>query len=36
MTGKNKHDDVCDAMAMLAEYIQSFAVNKVEIIKRPF
>lgn len=36
MAGKNKFDDVCDAMAMLSEYIQSFAMNKVEIVKRPF
>ena len=36
MAGRNKHDDVPDAMAMLAEYVQSFALNKVEIIKRPF
>ncbi len=34
--GKNKFDDTVDALAMLAEYIQSFALNKVEIIKRPF
>lgn len=36
MAGRNKHDDVPDAMAMLAEFVQSFALNKVEIIKRPF
>lgn len=36
MAGKNKFDDVCDGMAQLAEFIQSFALNKVEIIKRPF
>ena len=36
MEGRNKHDDVPDAMAMLAEYVQSFAMNKVEIVKRPF
>lgn len=36
MAGKNKHDDVPDAMAQLSEYIQSFALNKVEIVKRPF
>ena len=34
--GRNKFDDVPDACAMLAEYIQSFALNKVEIVKRPF
>lgn len=36
MSGRNKHDDVCDAMAMLSEFVQSFAMNKVEIVKRPF
>lgn len=36
MAGKNKHDDVPDGMAQLAEYVQSFAMNKVEIVKRPF
>lgn len=36
LAGKNKHDDVPDAMAQLAEFIQSYAGNKVEIVKRPF
>ena len=36
MAGKNKHDDVPDGMAMLAEYIQSLAGNKVEVLHRPF
>ena len=36
MAGKNKHDDVPDGMAQLAEFIQSFGMNKVEIVKRPF
>jgi hypothetical protein len=27
---------VTDEMAQLAEFIQSFAMNKVEIVKRPF
>ena len=36
MGGKNKHDDVVDGMAQLAEFVQSFAMNKVEIVKRPF
>lgn len=36
MSGRNKHDDVPDAMAQLAEYIQSFGMNRVEIVKRPF
>jgi hypothetical protein len=35
--GKNKHDDVPDALSMLAEFIQSaFGMNQVEIVKRPF
>lgn len=34
--GKNKHDDVPDGMAQLAEFIQGFSMNKVEIIRRPF
>ena len=36
MAGKNKHDDVPDAMAQLAEYAQSFALNKIEVIRRPW
>ena len=36
MAGKNKNDDVPDAMAMLAEYIQSFESNQVTVFKRPF
>lgn len=36
MAGKNKHDDVPDGMAQLAEFIQGFAMNKVEIVRRPF
>lgn len=34
--GKNTHDDVPDALAMLAEYIQSLNSSKVEVFKRPF
>lgn len=34
--GKNKHDDVPDGMAQLAEFVQGYALNKVEIVKRPF
>jgi predicted phage terminase large subunit-like protein len=35
--GRNAHDDVPDALAMLSEFIQSsFGMNKVEIVKRPF
>lgn len=36
MAGKNKHDDVPDAMSMLVEFLQSFGLNKVEIVKRIF
>lgn len=34
--GKNKHDDVPDAMAMLVLYVQSMGVNKVSVFKRPW
>ena len=36
VAGKNKHDDVPDATAMLAEYVQTFASHKVEIFSRPW
>ena len=36
VAGKNKHDDVPDGMAMLAEFAQSFSRNKVEIFNRFF
>lgn len=36
MAGRNRYDDVVDALAMMAEFIQSFALNKAEIVKRPF
>lgn len=36
MAGKNKHDDVPDGMAMLAEYAQSLDGAKVEVFQRPF
>lgn len=36
MAGKNKHDDVPDAMAMLAEFIQSLETNTVKAVKRLF
>jgi len=35
MAGKNRHDDVPDAFAMLADFAQSMSGGKVEIIKRP-
>lgn len=34
--GRNKHDDVPDAMAMLAEFAQSMTGNVVEVFRRPF
>lgn len=36
MNGKNKHDDVPDAIAQLVEFIQSMEGRKVEIIQRPW
>ena len=36
MMGRNKHDDVCDAMAMLSDYAQSFAKSQVEVVRRPW
>lgn len=36
MAGKNKFDDVPDAFAQLAEFIQSLSGSKVEVFKRPF
>lgn len=36
MAGKNKHDDVPDGMAMLAEFAQSLGGQNVEVFKRPW
>lgn len=36
MAGKNKHDDVPDAVAMLAEYTQTFGTARVEVFARPW
>ena len=36
MAGKNKHDDVPDGMAMLAQFAQSLAGNKVTVFERVF
>jgi predicted phage terminase large subunit-like protein len=36
MAGKNKHDDVPDAMAMLAEFAQTFGAARVEVFSRPW
>lgn len=36
MMGRNKNDDVPDAMAQLAEYAQSFNASQVQVFVRPF
>lgn len=36
VAGKNKHDDVPDGMAMLAEFAQSLSAAKVEVFSRPW
>jgi hypothetical protein len=36
MSGKNKHDDVPDGMAMLAEFAQGMSGGTIEVIKRPW
>lgn len=36
MMGKNKHDDVPDAISQLAEFVQSLQTGKVEVFKRPW
>lgn len=36
LKGKNKHDDVPDAMAMLALFVQDFTFKSVEVFTRPF
>lgn len=36
VAGKNKHDDVPDSMAMLAEFAQSLSGAKVEVFQRPW
>lgn len=36
VAGKNKHDDVPDGLAMLAEYAQSLAGSKIEVFMRPW
>ena len=36
LVGKNKHDDVPDAMAQLADYAESFNLAKAEVIKKPW
>lgn len=36
MSGKNKHDDVPDALSQLANFVQSFAGTRIKISRRPF
>ena len=36
MMGKNKHDDVPDALAMFVDWQMSDRSNMVQIMKRPF
>lgn len=36
MSGKNKHDDVPDAMSMLTDMIQGYELNIITVHKRPF
>ena len=36
LEGKNKHDDVPDALAMLSEFVQELAGAKLDVFKRPF
>lgn len=36
MAGKNKHDDSPDAVAMMADYVQTFGSSRVEVIQRPW
>ena len=35
-TGKNKHDDVPDAMAMMVDFIEESGIHKVKVSKRLF
>lgn len=36
LTGKNAHDDAPDAAAQLANYVQNFTMQKVEVMSSPF
>lgn len=36
MSGKNKHDDGPDSMAMFADYVQNFAGSQASVFARPF
>lgn len=35
-TGKNKHDDAPDSLAMLVDFLTEMTMNTVQIVKRPF
>ena len=36
MNGKQKHDDGVDSISMLADYVQSFAMEQATVFRRPF
>lgn len=36
LVGRNKHDDVPDAMAQLSEYIESFTMSQAEVFHSPW
>ena len=36
LSGKNKHDDVPDAMAMLADFVQNMYISNATVVKRMF
>ena len=36
LAGKNKHDDGVDALAQFSQFVQGFAGNKVQIVRRIF
>ena len=36
LVGKNKHDDVCDGMAMAVLYLENMTTGKVEVMRRPW
>lgn len=36
MAGKNRWDDCADSIAMMVDYVQTFASSRVEVIQRPW
>lgn len=36
MSGRNKHDDCVDALAMLSTFVENMSSNRVEVIQRPW